>query len=609
MLSAGCRLLLLTAAVTARAQQAFINELHYDNTGTDTGEGFEIAGPAGTPLGDYGVVFYDGAAGGSYGGSLRLNGVIPNEHGSAWGAVWFPVQGLQNGAPDGLVLYHLPTATVLQRISYEGAFTAAGGVADGMPVPDIAVAESEGTPAGFSLQLTGTGTSLTNFTWVAPRPASPGLLNAGQSLTGAPARAAALSAQPAQLIEGGSSLVQLQLTPAPAAAVTYTLHAAPAGLLALPAQITVPAGGAATVPFTALTDGIVDGFKEVTVSAQPPDASWPVATARVQVIDAERLQAGASGLMVISRCLEPLTGNAPVALELYNASGETLDFSAAKLEVLRYTGGSTAGVTVAQTASGIVPPGAVLVAGDEQTGNYLVSQGVLPPPAVPFASQAENTLTLNAAGNAAFLLTHPAFTGNDALEVLLDHARSDVFGDIGHDPGTAWTGPGTESSANGTLTLRPAIATGSTGWRQPGVRFTFAPATLMGFGVAPSITDPYRTWTAAAGLTGLAAAPGSDPDGDGAVNLLEYAFASSPVNSASLPVLTPLPAGLNRRLRVSDPFLTFTVQSSTPLSGWQTAAGAEGPALSFPYGTAARTFTLTSPPQGRVFLRQHVSRP
>lgn len=32
------------------AQSVFINEIHYDNAGTDTGEAIEIAGPAGTDL-------------------------------------------------------------------------------------------------------------------------------------------------------------------------------------------------------------------------------------------------------------------------------------------------------------------------------------------------------------------------------------------------------------------------------------------------------------------------------------------------------------------------------------------------------------------------------
>ncbi len=36
----------------------FINELHYDNTGTDVDEGVEIAGQAGIDLSGWSLVFY-----------------------------------------------------------------------------------------------------------------------------------------------------------------------------------------------------------------------------------------------------------------------------------------------------------------------------------------------------------------------------------------------------------------------------------------------------------------------------------------------------------------------------------------------------------------------
>ena len=38
------------ARPAAAAINVFINEIHYDNTGTDAGEAIEIAGPAGTNL-------------------------------------------------------------------------------------------------------------------------------------------------------------------------------------------------------------------------------------------------------------------------------------------------------------------------------------------------------------------------------------------------------------------------------------------------------------------------------------------------------------------------------------------------------------------------------
>jgi uncharacterized protein len=56
----------------------FINELHYDNTGPDTGEFIEIAGPAGTNLTGWKLVLYSGSNGLSY-ATLDLSGVIPSQ--------------------------------------------------------------------------------------------------------------------------------------------------------------------------------------------------------------------------------------------------------------------------------------------------------------------------------------------------------------------------------------------------------------------------------------------------------------------------------------------------------------------------------------------------
>ena len=190
-------LLFLTAVFTARAQQVFINEFHNDNSGPDTDEGIEIAGPAGTALSDYEVVLYNGNGGMEY-GTLRLSGFIPSQSGGA-GAVWFNLAGIQNGGPDGMVLYHRATSTIVQKICYEGSFTAVGGVAGGMVLPNIGVAETGSTLASQSLQLTGTGTALTNFTWAGPRSQSRGSLNAGQSFTATPVRSAALAVLPGLL--------------------------------------------------------------------------------------------------------------------------------------------------------------------------------------------------------------------------------------------------------------------------------------------------------------------------------------------------------------------------------------------------------------------------
>jgi hypothetical protein len=44
----------------------FINEIHYDNAGTDVGEGVEIAGYAGIDLTGWSLVPYNGTDGKSY---------------------------------------------------------------------------------------------------------------------------------------------------------------------------------------------------------------------------------------------------------------------------------------------------------------------------------------------------------------------------------------------------------------------------------------------------------------------------------------------------------------------------------------------------------------
>ena len=44
----------------------FINEIHYDNSGTDVNEFIEIAGPAGTNLAEYSIVLYNGSGGAVY---------------------------------------------------------------------------------------------------------------------------------------------------------------------------------------------------------------------------------------------------------------------------------------------------------------------------------------------------------------------------------------------------------------------------------------------------------------------------------------------------------------------------------------------------------------
>lgn len=172
-------LFILTLLFSLGASAQWINEIHYDNASTDTGEGVEIAGPAGTDLSCYQIVAYNGNGGGVI-STTNLSGTIPDE-GCGYGAIWFPISGLQNGSPDGVALIDCG-GNVVMFLSYEGSFTASGGPANGVTSTDIGVSEGSSTPVGHSLQLTGSGSNYSDFTWQSPSASSNGSLNSGQTI-------------------------------------------------------------------------------------------------------------------------------------------------------------------------------------------------------------------------------------------------------------------------------------------------------------------------------------------------------------------------------------------------------------------------------------------
>ena len=93
---------LFSSGLIGAQTNVFLNEIHYDNAGTDAGEGFEVAGPAGTDLTGWKVIFYNGNGGLAY-DSVGLSGILPGEQ-NGFGAVWWDAPGsIQNG-PDGMAL-------------------------------------------------------------------------------------------------------------------------------------------------------------------------------------------------------------------------------------------------------------------------------------------------------------------------------------------------------------------------------------------------------------------------------------------------------------------------------------------------------------------------
>lgn len=131
-------------------------EIHYDNFGTDANERIEIEGPAGTDLTGWSIVLYDGNAGTTY-TTTNLAGTIGarcEERGVV--VVSYPVNGIQNGSPDGFALVNAG-GDVVEFLSYEGTFTAINGPAAGKTAVDIGVAELGTTVARWSLRRDQTG--------------------------------------------------------------------------------------------------------------------------------------------------------------------------------------------------------------------------------------------------------------------------------------------------------------------------------------------------------------------------------------------------------------------------------------------------------------------
>lgn len=162
---------------------AWINEIHYDNAGSDVNEMVEIVleTPGAYTLSDFTVTLYNGNVGTPY-ESVTLDQFTTGDNINAFYIYSLYISGIQNGAPDGISLDY--QGTLIQFLSYEGTFTASSGPANGVTSNDIGVNETGSTADSESLQLGGNGTAYADFTWNAPATATPGSFNNGQSIGG-----------------------------------------------------------------------------------------------------------------------------------------------------------------------------------------------------------------------------------------------------------------------------------------------------------------------------------------------------------------------------------------------------------------------------------------
>jgi endonuclease I len=178
---------LLLAGPTAHAE-VFINEFHYDDATSsgDVGERIEVVATAGETLSNYRIYLYNGSTPSSattYDNDLLPAGsTVSCGGGVRIATLSYPTNGIQNGGNDAIALVD-GSGNVVQFLSYEGQVTASSGPASGMSSVNLPVSESGSTAAGTSLQLSGSGSTYSQFSWQGSATQTFGACNNGQTFT------------------------------------------------------------------------------------------------------------------------------------------------------------------------------------------------------------------------------------------------------------------------------------------------------------------------------------------------------------------------------------------------------------------------------------------
>lgn len=172
-----------------------INEIDYDQTGVDTGEFVEIynASASAVRLDDLALVLINGSGGGSAeyaraslsgslsAGAYAVVGITGQVLTLPSGVMRFDVStpGIQNGAPDGLVLWDTSRNRALDALSYEGTIPLmVSGVA--LPPADftaVDIGDTEATGAGSLCRLPNGVRTGAPTDWTTCAAATPGLAN------------------------------------------------------------------------------------------------------------------------------------------------------------------------------------------------------------------------------------------------------------------------------------------------------------------------------------------------------------------------------------------------------------------------------------------------
>jgi len=191
-------------AVASCPTTAFINEFHYANRFVDATEFVEVAHTADFSLVGHILAFYDGSSGTVYKQTNDLSSVLGLTN-AIDGFVFasFTVYEPLNPVIDtngGIALIG-PGNTVLDFISYGIQITATDGPAAGSTSTLIGQTEDANGPLQNSLQLGGSGSLVTDFTWQPSQLATPASVNTGQQIVCPQARSGALGVESKRTVD------------------------------------------------------------------------------------------------------------------------------------------------------------------------------------------------------------------------------------------------------------------------------------------------------------------------------------------------------------------------------------------------------------------------
>ncbi len=419
----------------------YINEIHYDNTGGDVNEGVEIAGPAGTDLNCYSLLFYNGADS-LEDPSLSLSGIIP-DLGCGYGTIWFPKSGIQNGAPDGIALYDSCNATVMYFLSYEGVFMALDGPAAGMTSTDIGVAEPGAV--GQSLQLTGIGSIYTDFTWSGPITSTYDQFNQGQIFCAGDTTLSLVITGMGVKEDTGVVTIEVSIfNPSPTTSFTVDLVYS-SGTASLGTDftfttqtLTFPASDSSnqSATITIVDDVIPESAESIVLMLQNVSAGAKLGSDSILtiIIKGNDVIIPSCSDLFYSEYVEGTSNNK--AVEVYNPRSDTVDLST--YTFLRRNGGST--TVNSYVYNGMLAPGDVFV---------IVNSGA-------------DSINLLPLGDTTSTLTF--YNGDDALAIVNGAGDTvDVFGEWGVDPGTNWP-VDTGATNEYTLVRKAGIQQGGLYW-------------------------------------------------------------------------------------------------------------------------------------------------